>query len=686
MIACGPFTALQAQTWNDARSRSLVERATERRAKQLADTALADYKASAHGYLTFLAQLGAGFTEPPKIVKADELALDIYWRAPNLSKQVIYGRRDTLLLPTDISYHRDHLGIVQNNFPAIIRLGDGDEVQDVPHPLSAPGLEEYDFAIRDSLQIRLGPRTLDVYEVRVRPRNDRLPRAIGALFIDRESGEVVRMALSFTRSALRDKELDDVSVVLENGMIDGRFWLPRRQEIEIRRSGTWLDYPARGIIRGRWEICCYEVNRGIARGVFTGPEIVSIPRQLGGKSPVFSGNILDSLPPDVRAATDEDVRKVQDEARALVRGQALARTRSTSLSANRVSDFVRFNRNEGLALGQGLRVFVGDGLSLRARGRFGFGDHETKGEGEVAWERADGAGVAFRAYKDFREAGEAQERSTAINSIAAQEFGSDYTTAWSAAGQSIVARAPSILGWIPQAEFKREVQRPLAINARSATGSFAPVLPALRGEAREYMLFLRRPLALAPAAFEVRASLSGGFVRFEPVREGEATWFSRFSGILEAERPLGGGRLVLRTVGGWVSDPLAPVQYNVFFGGPVTAPGYEFHSIYGQGGVSQRVELRLPVPVPTVSLARYGRTPNRAPLALYANVATMKRPDQAFLPLIPFSRIVMPAVSPSVGIAILPLFELIRVDIARGLTGGRWSLYIDVGRDFWGIL
>ena len=113
------------------------------------DTGLADYKATAHGLLTFLAQLGEGYPDPPQVVRADEIAVEVYWRAPNQSKQRIVGRRDTLLLPTDIAYHRDHLAIVQNNFPAIIRLGDGDEVRDVPHPLSARGREAYDFATTD---------------------------------------------------------------------------------------------------------------------------------------------------------------------------------------------------------------------------------------------------------------------------------------------------------------------------------------------------------------------------------------------------------------------------------------------------------------------------------------------------------------------------------------------------------
>src|ERR1700730_13367594 len=108
------------QVCKDPRTVDLVTRATERRASQIADTALADYKATAHGYVTFLAQFGEGFPAAPKIVKPDEMGLEVYWRAPDLSKQRIIGRRDTLLLPTDINYHRDHLGIVQNNFRNII--------------------------------------------------------------------------------------------------------------------------------------------------------------------------------------------------------------------------------------------------------------------------------------------------------------------------------------------------------------------------------------------------------------------------------------------------------------------------------------------------------------------------------------------------------------------------------------
>src|SRR3984957_444505 len=415
LLAAPTRAQAQAQArvqWNDARTRTLVERATALRTRQLADTGLRDYRATAHGYVTFLAQLGEGLTEPPKVVKADELVDDIYWRAPTFSKQIIQGRRDTLLLPTDITYHRDHLGIVQNNFPNPIRIGDGDEVRDVPHPLSAPGLALYDFAIVDSLRTRLPDQTIDVYKVLVRPRNDRVPGMVGAIFIEPRTGQVVRMTFGFTRSALREKDLEDISIVLENGLVDGRFWLPRRQTIEIVRTGSWLELPARGIIRARWEICCYVVNHGIdllplARGF----EIDWAPPRGRGTFP-WTGAITDSLPEGLAVASDADLQRVENEARST----ALAHERSASLSAQSVSDLVRADRVEGLALGLGGTVRPGDGFAATVTGRYGFDDRQGHGQAIVGWQRGDGLGLGVSAYRDFRDAGDVPETSRLINS------------------------------------------------------------------------------------------------------------------------------------------------------------------------------------------------------------------------------------------------------------------------------
>src|SRR5204862_479840 len=86
-----------------------------------ADSSLHDYKAQAHGFLFFLGAFGQGLADPPRLVKADQLELEVYWRAPASSKQRVIGWRDQTQLPTDINYHRDHLGIIQNNFGAARR-------------------------------------------------------------------------------------------------------------------------------------------------------------------------------------------------------------------------------------------------------------------------------------------------------------------------------------------------------------------------------------------------------------------------------------------------------------------------------------------------------------------------------------------------------------------------------------
>jgi len=667
-----------AQEWNDARTLTLVRQATERRARALADSGLVDYQAKAHGYLTFLAQVGEGFREPPRVVKADELSIQVYWRAPNLSKQRIVGQRDTLLLPTDIAYHRDHLGIVQNNFPSIIRLGDGDEVVDVPHPLSADGLADYDFAVGDSLRIQIPGRTITVDVIRVRPRDDTKPRIIGAVFVERETAQVVRMAFSFTRSALRDKALEDISVVLESSLVEGRFWLPSRQEIEIRRTGSWLDYPVRGIIRGRWEICCYAVNKGIPAGFFGGPEIVlGAPREQLRKG--FTGRILDSLPDDVRAVTDEDVKKVQDEARALVRQQALIREHRASVAARGLSDLVRVDRVEGLALGGALSRRWGQGISTSIGGRYGTDDRRLKGHGSLGWQTASGSGVSVFAADDWRDAGDEQEVSLVRNSIAAQEFGSDYTDPYHVRAVGLRATRTLSSGVVLGLEGSIEEQSALAVHAVPASGRFRPTIAATPLHAARYTMSLERPTVAAPLGFTVR----GGAELRLTVPAGRATDSSaqtlRAAASLWSERPLGSATLALHsTIAHTDSPQRAAPQELVYLGGPTSGPGYDYHAFAATSGASQHVELRMRVPFPSFPLGRFGRTPGEATIAPFAHAIWVNGARQS-----PNGE---DGIFPSVGVGVLTPFELLRVDVGRGLRNGRWTFSLDIAREFWSVL
>ncbi|MGZ8457054.1 MAG: hypothetical protein ACXWZ4_10690, partial [Gemmatirosa sp.] len=89
-------------------------------------------------------------------------------------------------------------------------------------------------------------------------------------------------------------------------------------------------------------------------------------------------------------------------------------------------------------------------------------------------------------------------------------------------------------------------------------------------------------------------------------------------------------------------------------------------------------EWRTPVPFPSISLGRYGRSPARATLAPFAHAVYLARPSEG--------RSGQGGWSPSLGAGAYVFFDLLRLDVARGLRDGRWTFSVDVTRDFWRVL
>jgi hypothetical protein len=685
LFACAAPLVAQGgagRAWNDSSTLDLVARAIARRSAQLADTGLTDYRAVAHGYLTFFAQIGEGFPDPPQVVRADELAVEVFWRAPNQSKQRVVGRRDTLLLPTDISYHRDHLAIVQNNFPAIIRLGEGDEVRDVPHPLSYAGRDAYDFAVADSLTIRVAGRTWDVVMVDVRPRDDRQARVVGALYLDRETASVVRVHMTFTRAALIDPQLEDVSVVLDNGLVDGRFWLPRRQEIEIRRSGSWLEFPARGIIRGEWDLCCVQANTGLPAALFAGAEIVVAPPQQLRAYP-FTGTIADSLAVRIAAAgPGRPGELLQLRAAELVRAGAINRATRTAATGRSVSDFVRVNRVEGLSLGAGFRVGLPFGAQLRARGRYGVADRLAKYRSDLTLGPNSGPGLGrgltLSIFDEYRDVNDAPEMSGLGNSFAAQEFAADFTDEFRVAG--VGASLTLGTSWKVRGRIEKVRETPLAVNASPSRGAYRPAFPASSLAGSRAAFDLTSPLLDGPAGISWR--FTAGARRLRTDRDSGTAFtrrrfFDRAGVEALATRDMGTGAMALRVSRAATFASGAPAQEKLHFGGPVSAPGYAARSLVGRDAWSGRLEWRSQVASPAVSLGRFGTT--RMPVSLVPFV------QGAWLRGVEGSA--RPVVARSVGLGIETAHDLLRVDVVKGVDRqGGWALYVDFGRAFWPIL
>ena len=682
--------------WKDPGADSLITRAVLLRSLQLADSTLLSYHATAHGFLAFLAQLGEGQIIPPKVVQSEELALSLSWWQPGSSAQQLIGRRDTTLLPAEVGYYRDRYAVVLDNLPDRIRLGDGYDVADVPHPLSIDAATRYEYRRDDGFHINLvGGRKITVDRVEFRPRDPSKPSAVGSVYLDHETGAVVRLSMTFTRAAILDKRIETLVVTLENSLVRERYWLPHSQEVEVSRSSTWFDLPVRGIVRGRWEISGYDINEKTPTATMALPRWSSKSRaELQAYK--FEGTVASVLPPEMRLAGDDDVAAARQMAEQAVRASALTRHRNSAAFGRGISDLARFSRTEGLAAGFGVSRHWGEAWQTTLRARYGFSDHEVKGR--ITLGRAPALGgpptIEVFAEREYRDVA-MPERSGVSNSLHAL-FGSDFTTQVDtrALGFQYRHSSRSPFTWRAAAES----DDPLYVYAKPLVRTFAPTVPAwtLQGARAEVRgggssFAQSNPLTRRLWSFSLAAGAYRGDSSYRQLAYLDSVgalardWstkpvVARFLGEVTFERAFTRERiLVLRTNGGVAVGNDLPPQWLVFAGGPYSAPGYAWSSLAGKAVISQRVEFRQPFPGPIIPLGKYGRAPGRIVLAPYLQATALGGAN----PTISASK---NGVYPSVGLGALLFFDLLRLDVAHDLRHRRWSFGVDIDRGFWGVM
>jgi hypothetical protein len=665
LLACLVGGPAAAQTWNDDASRTLAARGMARRAEDAA-SGLHDFRARAHGFVFFLAQLGAeGLEEPPRLVKSDQLELEVYWQAPGHSKQRIIGWRDRAELPTDIQYHRDHLGIVMNGFADRIRLGEGDEVRDVPHPLAPDGSAFYDYALVDSVRIELPGRTVRALELAFRPRDFAAPRIVGSLFLDADGGELVRMRFSFTRAAYRDESLEDIAVMLENGLWDGRYWLPRQQEIEIRRRSTWLDVPARGIIRGRWDVDGYAFNLGLPASTFLGPEIVAD----SGAREAFAwrGPLDEALATELGPRLTLRMDDAREVARDLAGPRSISGLTTHGLSIESASQLLHVNRVEGLAVGLGYAVRPAAGpFRARAWGGYGFsGGRLTGGLGMTYL--AGGLRFGASARREIRDVGDEPSVSGVVNSFVAQELGWDF-------GDYVrldrVAIEVTARTWRTRAEFVATDS--LMTAAEPLTGTYRPN-PALgSGDWWTGMV------AVGGRAGGIVGRTARGSVELEGgLRRGRT--YARLRGTGDVMVPAGSGRLGFRVEAGWGSDHLPPHRVFVL-GGRGSLVGEPYRAYGGRALALARLSWWVPVPAPAISLGRYASSGSQLEVAPYVAAGWVGRPVSGL------RWEGTDGLRPVLGVTVEAFHRLLLVELGWALRDGGLAVTVDLRRDFWPLL
>ncbi|HEX9165661.1 MAG TPA: hypothetical protein VF862_07100 [Gemmatimonadales bacterium] len=665
-----------AQSWDDPATLALVDRAIARR--QAAESSgLRHYRAEARGMVFFLAQVGPDPGAVPRLVKADQLRVEVYWEAPSRSKQIISAWRDQAWLPTDLRYHRDHLGIVTNDFGPVIRLGEGDEVRDVPHPLARTGRALYDFAPADSLVITTPQGAVRVQGVAVRPKDAGAPRAAGTLYLDAASGVLVRFQFSFTVAAYRQADLEGIEVVLENALFAtgaggeaGGSWLPWRQEIEIRRRTAWLEFPYRTTIRGRWELTDYDFDTPPPAGTFAAGPYGGM--RAASTTGTWEEPLAVAVERELGAMARADLKAVRREVMAQL-GPASVPQPPARLAFGSLSDVARVNRVQGLTLGAGLSLApTGSRLTFRPTLGYGISNHRVTGGLDVSI-GGDRSEVSMAASREVRDLSEWPSISGVLNSVLAQEGGHDYgdyvqldqvtVTVRRALGRDI-GLALTAAGEDPDS---------LAVAGTPSSGSFRANPPLGGPRQMSGRLRISRELPARPLAgigLVVEGELGG--------RE-DRRGFGRVTLEVSGRTNAGPGQLEVSGRLGAGSGEL-PAHRSFVLGGRGTLPGSPYRAWGGRRMAWGRVEWRIPMGVPEARIGGMASTGKGMVLAPYVAAGWADRAIEG----LPWAA--TDGVQPVLGLASELLFNVVRIEAGWAIRSRQVGVVADLSPGWWPIL
>ena len=655
--------------WNGDRALELVQQARSLRQATPIDSAFQAYQADARGYLYFF--IDRTDSDERTLVKTDQLALEVFWKAPSQTLQRLVGRRDAKALPTSINYHLDHLTIVQDDFGDRIRLGDGDEVEAVVHPLARGADSIYDYRLADSLSVTLPSPDpeIRVYELEIRPRDPDAPSVIGSLFLERRTGAIVRLSFTFTPASYVDGSLDYIRISMDNSLWDGKYWLPYRQEVELRREPPIIELLGGSVIRGRFEIRNYRFNPELPETLFRGGRVTSVPAAQR-RTFLFESGLYDQLS-DEGLDPSPQIEAIREQARAVIGRRYLSGLNKSRVHVPSVSSVYRYNRAEGSFLGAGTSFQLGPTSRVLSRGGYAF----ERNDGQLAVElrsspSSSGLNVGVWWNELQNAGGGLPGASRTVNTLSGLLTNHDYTDPYFMSGTGV--RYGWSLGTTSSLEVGAEwarhrsgtnvVDDGLGGGPAIESGTDRPVLSVDEGDDRAVeMTYASRTAA---RGFESSATARLGRIEDQPYA---SLWWVT---TLRRELHQRGAALEAGLRVG-ISTEDAPVQTLFLLGGRHTLPGYAFRSFIGNQMALLRVEANQAVLAPWIEVHVFGA----------AGVTGFGRsilPDPGWL------RRSTDGVKSSAGLGLNLGWDLLRLDVGRGLNdGGDWEFVFFVQRRFW---
>lgn len=654
----GRSLTAQAAAVDDPAALSLVRRARELRESPLTNGTVASYKAAAEGHIYFFLDRDDGRASIP--MRVDQVAVDLYQNSLGRRRQIIRGLRKRELLPIeDFRYYIDRLTAVQNGFGDRIAIGEGRDVRDVPHPLGSDGETTYHYRVVDSIRVGTAarPAPVRVYELEVRPRREDRPGFVGSVFLEAETGALVRMIFSFTPASYVDPRTDRVTVRLEHSLWEDGLSLPYRQVVEVRREVPELDLPVGTVIRATLNVSDYEFNPELQPGFFYGPALL-VGSYGAADSSVFRDGLMDRMADE--GLSPASLAQVEAEARRAARAQLTSGLPRVRVYADRVSSVLRANRAEGVHVGLGGSYAPRESVKVDVLPGYGIGGRALAGRMRWRWIAGEAATAAVELYRrQLRDAGPFPGASGAVNTLSTVFRDLDYTDPWFATGVTLeLDRTVGESAGIRVGAFWEEMSGAGSIDAFGAAAARRPLRRADEGVfAGVHGGLVRRWGGLG--GWEGELALDGTLGRWDS--EASATLRGRIEVSRVPSDLSSHTSLSLEAGTAWGTLPL---QHHFLLGGRGTLPGHEFRAYGGRRFVLARGETTRALAPGWLSVrllagaGAVGATP--APLAEAWEVGGTG------------------GVRGYAGAGLATLHDIVRIDGVRGMPDGAFELVLSV--------
>lgn len=522
--------------------------------------------------LTFAADSGAAADVPATV---DEFASTVRWSRAGFLQQTVLRHRVRLQVP--VPYTLGSLletpWVIPHLYGRSIQVltaGLGSRGTQAVNPFGEDGPRYYRYEAGSPIRIAAGGNVVNLVPVEVRPRGNAAEArlVVGTFAIDPEQAVVARARFGFAeRGGTIGISRIATYLELENGLWEGRFWLPYWQRREVQIVSSLLG----GAVAARIvsSFASYQLNTGWVPDMQQRTQLVRAEADSAA-----------TVQWDTRVGEDFaalDIRDFEDLRMATVDALNPSDGLLASVYYQRGEHLFRYNRVEGLYLGAAGRIMPGDPLKRRwelyGTAGWAFAEQTVRGEiqgryrpqtletldPEREWAVEAAAYRRLRDLRSFRPSFQ-WDWIYALPALFAGDDTRDYYDAAGAEGFVVAEQGPWIYRLGGRVEEHDSVRRNTDRFLFGEADDFPPLAgtePGTHAAVEGTVSYLNGP-GVFGIGNSLLASLKG------EVGVGDFR-FARATGLLSLRRPLGPFTLATRIDAGYAT-PAAPPQFLYRFG------------------------------------------------------------------------------------------------------------------------